>query len=182
MNAAVAQQQGQSDLATQIREQVRQQVQEAQRQALEAQRAAQEAAQEAARQAAQNPGEPVVVVPPPPPPQMDVMPPQVFDIVIFFFITMAVIIIGLPIARAFGRRLDRKPYKQALDPTVTAQLQRIENMVESMSIEIERISEAQRYMARLETERAEPASLPRSDAGTQGERSRAGRGGRRSET
>jgi hypothetical protein len=160
-NAAVAQQQGQSDLATQIREQVRQQVQEAQRQAQEAQRAA----QEAARQAAQNPGEPVIAVPPPPPPpQLDMMPPQVFDITIFFFITVAVIIIGLPIARALGRRLDRKPYKQAIDPGLSAQLQRIENTVESMSIEIERISEAQRYMARLQTERAEPASLPPTEA------------------
>lgn len=163
-NAAVAQQQGQSDLATQIREQVRQQVQQAQQTAQEAQRAAQEATREAMRQSGQ-PGQPVVLVPPPPPAPpgtMDAMPPQVFDIVIFFFITMAVIIIGLPIARALGRRLDRKPYKQALDPGVTAQLQRIENTVESMSIEIERISEAQRYMARLQTERAEPASLPRS--------------------
>ena len=160
-NAAVAQQQGQSDLATQIREQVRQQVQEAQRQAQEAQRAA----QEAARQAAQNPGEAVIAVPPPPPPpQLDMMPPQVFDITIFFFITVAVIIIGLPIARALGRRLDRKPYKQAIDPGMSAQLQRIENTVESMSIEIERISEAQRYMARLQTERAEPASLPPTEA------------------
>ncbi len=159
-NAAVAQQQSQSDLARQIREQVRQQVQEAQQQAREAQ----QAAQEAARQAAQNPGEPITVVPPPLPPQMDAIPPQVFDIVLFFFITVAVIIIGLPIARALGRRLDRKPYKQSLDPGVTAQLQRIENTVESMSIEIERISEAQRYMARLQTERAEPASLPSSDA------------------
>jgi hypothetical protein len=153
-NAAVAQQQGQSDLARQIREQVRQQVQEAQR-----------VAQEAARQARQQqPGEPVVLVPPTPPMPVNNIPPAVFDIVVFFFITVAVIVIGLPIARALGRRLDRKPYKQALDPGVTAQLQRIENTVESMSIEIERISEAQRYMARLQSERGEPASLPRSDA------------------
>lgn len=152
-NAAVAQEQGQSDLAAQIREQVRQQVREAQ-----------QSARQAAREAAQHPGEPVVLVPPAPPMPVNDMPPQVFDIVIFFFITMAVIIIGLPIARAIGRRLDRKPYKQAVDPALTAQLQRIENTVESMSIEIERISEAQRYMARLQTERAEPASLPRSDA------------------
>jgi hypothetical protein len=153
-NAAVAQQQGQSDLARQIREQVRQQVQEAQR-----------AAQEAAREARQHqPGEPVVLVPPPPPMPVNEIPPAVFDIVVFFFITVAVIVIGLPIARALGRRLDRKPYKQALDPGVAAQLQRIENTVESMSIEIERISEAQRYMARLQSERGEPASLPRSDA------------------
>lgn len=156
-NAEAAQQQGQSDLATQIREQVRQQVQEAQRTAREAQRTAQEAAQQAGQQG-------TLVPPPPPPPPIDAMPPQVFDITIFFFITVAVIIIGLPIARALGRRLDRKPYKQALDPGVTEQLQRIENTVESMSIEIERISEAQRYMARLQTEHAEPTSLPRADA------------------
>ncbi len=161
-NTAVAQQQGQSDLATQIREQVRQQVEEARQQAQQAR----QTAQEAARQAQQNAGQPVEVVPPLPPlpGRMD-MPPQVFDITIFFFITVAVIIIGLPIARALGRRLDRKPYKQSIDPGVSAQLQRIENTVESMAIEIERISEAQRYMARLQTERAEPASLPRSDAG-----------------
>jgi hypothetical protein len=159
-NAAVAQQQGQSDLGTQIREQVRQQVQEAQQAAREAGRTA----QEAARQAGQQPGEPVVLVPPPPPGIVDPIPVQAVDMLIFFLITVAVIVIGLPIARAVGRRLDRKPYKQAVDPGIAAQLQRIENTVESMSIEIERISEAQRYMAKLQSERGEPASLPRSDA------------------
>jgi hypothetical protein len=171
-NAEVAQQQGQSDLATQIRQQVRQQVQEAQRSAQEAQRTAQEAqraAQEATREAMQQAGQPngqsgTLVPPFPPPAPMEAIPPQVFDIVIFFFITVAVIIIGLPIARALGRRLDRKPYKQALDPGITTQLQRIENTVDSMSIEIERISEAQRYMARLQTEHADPTSLPRADS------------------
>jgi len=156
-NATAARQQGQSDLATQIRDQVHQQVQEAQRAALEAQRAVGEAT-------AQQPGGQTILIPPAPPGQMDMLPPQVFDIVLFFFITVAVIIIGLPIARALGRRLDRKPYKQALDPGITSQLQRIENTVESMSIEIERISEAQRYMARLQAEHSEPASLPRNDA------------------
>jgi hypothetical protein len=162
-NAPAAQEQSQSDLASQIRAQVRQQVQEAQRATQEAQRTAQEAAHQAG---SQSRGEPVVLVAPapPPPPQADVIPQQAFDIVLFFFITVAVIVIGLPIARALGRRLDRKPYKQALDPGLSAQLQRIENTVESMSIEIERISEAQRYMARLQSERGEPASLPRHEA------------------
>lgn len=161
-NAPVAQQQSQSDLAAQIRAQVRQQVREAQQTAREAERTA----QEATRQAMSQPqgGEPVTLVPPTPPPQLDVIPPQAVDIVLFFFITVAVIAIGLPIARAIGRRLDRKPYKQTADPGLNAQLQRIENTVESMAIEIERISEAQRYMARLQSERGEPASLPRSDA------------------
>lgn len=155
-NAPVAPQQPQSDLATQIRTQVRQQVEEAQR-------AAQQAARQAAEQSQQG-GQPVVLVPPTPPSPINDMPPQVFDIILFFFITVAVIAIGLPIARAIGRRIDRKPYKQAVDPGLSAQLQRIENTVESMSIEIERISEAQRYMARLQSERGEAAALPRHEA------------------
>lgn len=159
--AAVVQQQGQSDLGAQIREQVRQQVQEAQQTAREARTEAQVAARQAA---AQRPGEPVVLVPPVPPGIVDPIPVQAVDMLAFFLITIAVIVIGLPIARALGRRLDRKPYKQAVDPGVAAQLQRIENTVESMSIEIERISEAQRYMARLQSERGEPASLPRSES------------------
>lgn len=162
-NAPVAQQQSQPDLASEIRAQVHQQVQEAQRAAREAAQDAAQAARDAGPQS--GGGEPVILVPPTPPPPMSAIPPQVFDIVLFFFITVAVIAIGLPIARAIGRRLDRKPYKQAMDPALNAQLQRIENTVESMSIEIERISEAQRYMARLQSERGEPASLPRSDAG-----------------
>ena len=41
-------------------------------------------------------------------------------------------------------------------------LKRIEHAVEAMAIEVERISEAQRYMARLESERgADPALLAR---------------------
>lgn len=147
-NAPAAQQQSPADLATQIRAQVRQQVEEATRQAMEG----------------MQDGQTIALVPPQAPPPVDVIPPQAVDIVLFFFITVAVILIGLPIARAMGRRLDRKPYKQQVDPAMSEQLQRIENTVGSMSIEIERISEAQRYMARLQTERGEPVSLPRSDA------------------
>jgi hypothetical protein len=82
------------------------------------------------------------------------------DISIAFFIMIAVIVVGFPIARAIARRLDRKPVPSPIDAGLAAQLQRIEHTVESMSIEIERISEAQRYMARLQSGRAEPAGLP----------------------
>ena len=62
----------------------------------------------------------------------------------------AVIIIGWPLARAFGRRMDRKSDVGAVNPGVTAQLQRIEQAVDAMSIEVERISESQRFMAKLQ--------------------------------
>ena len=38
----------------------------------------------------------------------DVIPQQAVDISIAFFLTMAFIIVGLPLARAFARRMDRR--------------------------------------------------------------------------
>jgi cation transport ATPase len=81
----------------------------------------------------------------------DMIPPQAVDISIAFFIMIAVIIIGWPLARAFGRRLERRADTPALpDAAISGQLQRIEQAVEAMSIEIERISESQRFMAKLQ--------------------------------
>jgi hypothetical protein len=77
------------------------------------------------------------------------VPPQVVDISIAFFVMCAVMVIGWPLARAFGKRLERRSEVAAVSPAMTEQLQRIEQTVESMAIEIERISEAQRYMAKL---------------------------------
>ena len=79
------------------------------------------------------------------------MPPEVASISIAFFIMCAVIIIGWPLARAFARRMDRRSEATAAaNPGVTAQLQRIEQAVDAMSIEVERISESQRFMAKLQ--------------------------------
>jgi hypothetical protein len=82
--------------------------------------------------------------------QSNVMPPQVVDISIAFFIMCAVIIIGWPLSRAFGKRLERRADTAAVNPAMTDQLHRIEQAVEAMSIEIERISESQRFMAKLQ--------------------------------
>jgi hypothetical protein len=95
----------------------------------------------------------------------DVIPPQVVDMAMGFFIMLAVIIIGWPLARAFGRRIERRADVPAADPVLAGQLQRIEQAVEAMSIEIERISESQRFMAKLQN----GASPERSALGT-GER------------
>ncbi len=81
----------------------------------------------------------------------NVIPPQAVDISIAFFIMVAVILIGWPLARAMGRRLERRADLPALpDPAMSGQLQRIEQAVEAMSIEIERISESQRFLAKLQ--------------------------------
>lgn len=128
-----------ADLGAQIRQQVQREV---------------AAAREQARQAQQQSG--VTVAPPFP---GDLIPPQVVDISIAFFVTIAVIVVGYPLARAIARFIDRRGQAPALPAGLPDQLQRIEHTVEAMAIEIERISEAQRYMARLQTERA-PAAIP----------------------
>ena len=82
----------------------------------------------------------------------DVIPPQAVDISIAFFIMVAVILIGWPLARAMGRRLERRADVPPMpDAAMSGQLQRIEQAVEAMSIEIERISESQRFLAKLQS-------------------------------
>jgi len=93
----------------------------------------------------------------------NMIPPQVVDISIAFFIMIAVMVVGWPIARAFGRRIERRGQVATLDPGTMEQLQRIEQAVDAMAIEVERISESQRFMAKLQhdTAQALPGVQPR---------------------
>lgn len=77
-----------------------------------------------------------------------------------FFAMIVLIAVGIPIARAFARRMDRQGVEPARNPEILARLDRIEHAVESVAIEVERISEAQRYTAKLFNERLqEPLPL-----------------------
>ncbi|MBX6332373.1 MAG: hypothetical protein IRY91_11050 [Gemmatimonadaceae bacterium] len=149
-------QQSQDASAAQLREQIQKAVREQVEAAREQARIAR-----AQAQAGQGDAAPVVMVPPFAGP--DAIPPEAVHLGIAFFVMLAFVIVGLPIARAFGRRMDRKAIPPAIDPALAEQIQRIENTVDAMAIEIERISEAQRYMARLQAER-EPAALPSQQA------------------
>jgi hypothetical protein len=94
----------------------------------------------------------------------DMIPPQAVDISIAFFVMLAVMVIGWPLARAFGRRLERGGQTASVPAAMQEQLQRIEQAVDAMAIEVERISESQRFLAKLlSAASAEPAAL---DAGT----------------
>lgn len=70
------------------------------------------------------------------------------------FIMVGVTAIGVPIARAFARRIEREPARQPpLPPDVTARLERMEQALDSIAIEVERISEGQRFTTKLLAER-----------------------------
>jgi hypothetical protein len=98
-------------------------------------------------------------VQPPPFNVDDFLTPRVLDLAFAFFFTIAVIAIGVPLARAFGRRITRSP--SAAAPDVSPRLDRIEQAIEAVAIEVERISEGQRFTTRLMSElRALPGSNP----------------------
>ena len=96
------------------------------------------------------------------PPFDNVIPPGAVDISIAFFVSMAFIIVGLPIARAFARRMDRRG-ETASASEIAPRLDRIEQAVEAIAIEVERVSEGQRYTTKSI---AELRGIPIANAGS----------------
>ncbi len=87
----------------------------------------------------------------------DIIPPQAVDISLAFFFTVAAIIIGLPIARAFARRMDRKGGTAQIPSEVSAHLAHLNQAVDAIAVEVERISEGQRFTTRLLSEQRDAA-------------------------
>ncbi len=136
--AAEARAQAQADVqdvreqVREIREQVRQQI----------------------RSEMQHPDPEVYVgVPPGPPWARNDIPPRVVDVFTMFFIAMVICVVGFPIARAIGRWIDRRGLPNTINADLAAQINRIEQAVDTMSVEVERISEAQRFQAKLLSDR-----------------------------
>jgi hypothetical protein len=73
-----------------------------------------------------------------------------------------IIAIGLPIARAYARRLDAQSQHQPhVGSDVAARLERMEQAIDAIAVEIERVSEAQRFTTRLLADQGvRPAALP----------------------
>ncbi len=85
------------------------------------------------------------------------IPQQAVDISIAFFLTMAAIIIGLPLARAFARRMDRRGGTAQVSNEVASQLAHLNQAVDAIALEVERISEGQRFTTRLLSEQRDAA-------------------------
>ncbi len=89
----------------------------------------------------------------------------IFVPIIFFGTIASVFILG-PLARAWGKRLERGAGQPVIAPDVAARLQRMEQAIESIAIEVERISEGQRFTTKLLSER----SVDKLQASTKGNR------------
>ncbi len=70
-------------------------------------------------------------------------------------VTFVLLVIGFPFARAIARMIDRRSATPRADTDTTLRLAAIENAVESIAVEVERISEGQRFTARVLTERTQ---------------------------
>lgn len=77
------------------------------------------------------------------------MPPD--EILAFSFAFAALFVgarIALPLVRAFAKRLEKRDSPH-LSAEMTSRLERMEQAIDSIAIEVERISEAQRFTTKL---------------------------------
>ena len=155
---SATQQQG-AQTAQQQAQAAREAAQTAREAAREAARAIRNAQMDAAR--AGRAGRPGIVFQPFPPSGPQV-PEGAIIISVAFFVMCAVIAIGFPIARAIARRMDRRSSAgTGTDSDTSARLERIEQAVDAIAIEVERISEGQRFTTKV---MSEMRSLPLPDA------------------
>ncbi|MEK0431498.1 MAG: hypothetical protein RL139_1302 [Gemmatimonadota bacterium] len=100
------------------------------------------------------------------------IPKQLEPILELSLSIVAVLFIGAPLAWAISRRILRRGEARASAPAVDLrpQLAQLQESIDAMAVELERISEAQRFAARLAAERPAavlpPASPPSPQGGT----------------
>ena len=68
------------------------------------------------------------------------------------FATAIICAIGIPMARAYSRRMDSEARNPGLPREVTDRLERMEHALDSIAIEVERITEGQRFTTKLLSE------------------------------
>jgi hypothetical protein len=80
------------------------------------------------------------------------------------FATAIICAIGIPLARAFARKMDAESRNPRLPLEITNRLERMDQALEAIAIEVERISEGQRFTTKLLSEGrpGEPRQVPSS--------------------
>jgi hypothetical protein len=81
---------------------------------------------------------------------------------IAFFAMVVSIVLGVPLVRARIKERERQSMGMLPDAQSAERLARIEAAVESIAVEVERISEAQRFTTKLLAERSAPPAPPAS--------------------
>lgn len=75
-----------------------------------------------------------------------------------FFATVIIVTLGFPLVRSWTRRREMEPPRVVFE--IEQRLSRMETAIESMAVEIERVSEGQRFVTKLLADREQSRSLP----------------------
>jgi hypothetical protein len=70
----------------------------------------------------------------------------------------------LVLVRAWARRIENQSKLPKVPAENAERMERMERAIDSVAIEVERISENQRFLTKLLSERADAGALPRPDA------------------
>ena len=81
------------------------------------------------------------------------IPGELIPIVLFMMIPITAI--GVPIARALARRIDRGASLPSVPSDVSSRLERMEQAIDAIAVEVERIAEGQRFTSKILASRAE---------------------------
>ena len=96
------------------------------------------------------------------PPDPNFIVHQVFSWVIPGVVTL---VLGLPIVRLITKWLEPRPVPPRELGAINVRLEKIETAVDAIALEVERISESQRFTARLQSEQSTRRLPDASDAG-----------------
>jgi hypothetical protein len=90
------------------------------------------------------------------------MEPQVI-VMLGAFATGIVFAIGIPLTKAYSRKIEAAAKNPGLPPEVASRLERMEQAIDTIAVEVERITEGQRFTTKLLSEgkgAAEPRQIP----------------------
>ncbi len=91
------------------------------------------------------------------PPDPNLIVHEVFSWVIPGIVIM---VLGFPVVRLITKWLEPRPLPPRELSTISGRLEKIEAAVDAIAIEVERISESQRFTARLQSEQQSPRLPP----------------------
>lgn len=72
---------------------------------------------------------------------------------IAFFAMITIIAVGVPYVRGMVKRWERQDLATRVPDDVSARLERMEHAIDAISVEVERISEGQRFTTKLLADR-----------------------------
>lgn len=82
-----------------------------------------------------------------------------------FFTMVVAIVIGRPMVKAIAAKAEAEARRPQIPAEVLSRLERMEQAIDSIAVEVERISEGQRFTTKLLSEVRDTRSLPGGSSG-----------------